>query len=200
MSTRSSNPTAPRGSVKGVVLQSRLALLRARGGDALVRGVLARLEPDVRQVLTGIVLPVAWYSFDINVQLDRAIALELGGGEMTYRQLGAQSAIDSLGAAHRNLVRTNDPHGLLKHAAQIHNLYYDTGYRTYEWVEAGKAILRTFDCASYSREDCQTNLGWHEKAIELCGGTSVRVREPRCRARGDACCEYVCEWEPPRGD
>jgi hypothetical protein len=122
----------------------------------------------------------------------------LGGGATLYRQMGEQSAIDSQGATHKNLIRAREPEGLLKHSAQIHNLYYDTGYRTNEWATESSAILRTFDCRSFSTEDCQTNTGWHEKAIALCGGSGARVTEPCCRARGDKCCEYVCEWQLQR--
>jgi len=37
-------------------------------------------------------------------------------------------------------------------------------------------------------------VGWHERAIELSGGSEVRVTETRCRTRGDAVCEYRCVW------
>jgi uncharacterized protein (TIGR02265 family) len=180
--------------VKGVVLQSRLAFVKARGNAMAVERVLDRLPAELRGQVTEIVLPMGWYPFELNEALDRAIAREFGGGDLLYRQMGAQSASDSLGASHRNLVRARDPHGLLKHAAQIHRLYYDTGYRTYEWLSARKASVRTFDCRSFSREDCLTNLGWHEKALDLCGAARARATDPQCRARGDKCCEYVCEW------
>jgi len=177
------------------VLQSRLAYVKSRGGPGTVELVLARLCAEHRKTLSELILPVGWYPFEINVELDRAIMLSLGGGRGIYREMGVQSATDSLGATHKNLIRARDPQGLLKHSAQIHKLYYDTGYRTYEWVSAKSAILRTFDCKSFSTEDCLTNMGWHEKAIALCGGKSVRVSEPQCRARGAKCCEYVCQWE-----
>ena len=88
-----------------------------------------------------------------------------------------------------------DPHGLLRHAASIHQAYYDTGHRTYERTGERSAVLRTHDCASFSRPECLTNVGWHRKAIEICGGKNPRVTDPECRARGDSVCTYVCEWE-----
>ena len=186
---------SPRGCVKGIVLQSRLAFVKAKGGPSAVERVLDGMPPETRKFLTDIILPMGWYPFEANADLDRSIAKSFGGGDLLYRQMGVQSAIDSLGSAHRNLIRSRDPHGLLKHSAQIHNLYYDTGYRTYEWVDPKKAILRTFDCKSFSREDCLTNMGWHQKALELSGAVRPRVTDPKCRAHGDRCCEYVCEWE-----
>ena len=181
--------------MKGVVIQSRLTFIKARGGQEAVSRVLSRVEPVHRTLLSELILPMGWYPFELNCALDRAIVETLGGGQALYRQMGEQSAVDSLSATHKNLIRARDPHGLLKHSAQIHNLYYDTGYRTYEWTTPSSAILRTFECRSFSTEDCQTNMGWHEHAIRLCGGRGARVTDPRCRARGDKCCEYKCEWQ-----
>jgi len=181
------------GSVKGGTFISRLDFVRHRGGEDLVRRVLERLSEDDRGMLSRTLLPASWYPFDLAQRLDRAIADELRDPDV-FEKLGAQSAEDNLGAAHRIYVRKNDPHGLLKHAASIFRLYYDTGYRTYERAGDGKAILRTFDTESFSAEDCLTVIGWHRRAIELCGGRNVRVTHHECRARGASMCQYVCEW------
>jgi uncharacterized protein (TIGR02265 family) len=185
-----------RGEIKGTVLQSRLLLLERRLGPAGRARVLARLPPDDRKVLGGVVMPIAWYPFALNERLDQAIAAELGQGPQVFRALGAQSAEDNLGETHRVYMRSRDPHGLLKHTAQIYSLYYKTGYRTYEWVSSSKAVLRTFESRSFSSADCLTVVGWHERAIEMCGGAGPRVDEVRCRAREGDRCEYVCEWRP----
>jgi uncharacterized protein (TIGR02265 family) len=190
------------GEIKGTVLQSRLALVERRMGPAGRERVLARLPVDDRRVLTGVVVPIAWYPFAVNERLDQAIAAELGQGQHAFRALGAQSATDNLDETHRVYMRSHDPHGLLKHTAQIYSAYYKTGYRTYEWVSPTKAVLRTFESRSFSAADCLTVVGWHEKAIEMCGGAGPHVEEVRCRARAEDRCEYVCEWRlgsmPPK--
>jgi predicted hydrocarbon binding protein len=68
------------------------------------------------------------------------------------------------------------------------------GRRTYEKVGERGALLRTFDAGSVTVADCLTVVGWHERAIELCGGRDVKVTEAKCRARGAPHCEYRCEW------
>ena len=184
------------GEIKGTVLESRLALVQRRLGDSGLRRVLDRLPEGDRRLLSGVVMPVAWYPFALNDRLDRAIAAELGQGAAAFRALGAQSAQDNLAETHKIYVKSHDPHGLLKHTAQIYGLYYKTGYRTYEWVSPTRAILRTFESKSFSAFDCLTVIGWHEKAIELCGGLAPRVEEVRCRSREGDRCEYVCDWRP----
>jgi uncharacterized protein (TIGR02265 family) len=195
MSERSSAESKQRGCVKGTVLLSRLALIRGERGEAGVRRVCARLPPEENAAFQGAIMPMAWYPFEMNERLDLAIAAELGGRDDLFRTFGTRSAEDNLGTSHKSYVRSKDPQGLLKQAAQIYALYYNTGYRTYEWVSKNKAILRTFEAKSFSRTDCLTVVGWHEKAIELCGGRRPKVTERLCRARGDTHCEYVCEWQ-----
>jgi predicted hydrocarbon binding protein len=183
------------GRVKGTILLARLAFVQGRGGDLAVQRVLAQLPDTDREQLSGITLAMGWYPFELNERLDTAIARELGG-ESVYRSLGADSAERALASTLRNFARGRDPHGLLKHVAQIHRMYKDTGYMTYEWAEKSVAVLRTFDCKSFSTADCLTNLGWFEHAVELCGGRSARATESNCRARGDKLCECRVQWQP----
>lgn len=181
------------GKVKGGALQSRLEFVRDHRGDEGVERVLARLSDAdravCRQILTG-----AWYPFDLNDRVDRAVADEMGMGEKVFLLMGEKSATHNLGKAHRAFVTEKDPHGLLKRAAQIYQAYYDTGRRAYENAGETRAILRTYESETFSVPDCLTVVGWHRKAIEMCGGNDARVVETQCRARGATLCEYVCEW------
>ena len=181
------------GNVKGGALLSRLHFVREQRGEEGVASVLARLDPTDRaacdQILTNM-----WYPFELNQRLDEAIAAELALGEKVFVMIGEKSAAHNLANAHKVFIMGQDPQGLLKRAAQIYQSYYDTGHRTYEAAGATKAILRTHDSRTFSKHDCLTVVGWHRKAIEMCGGTNVRVRETKCRASGADVCEYVCEW------
>jgi uncharacterized protein (TIGR02265 family) len=182
-------------TIKGSILKSRLAYVEQRLGAAGVARVVSRLRQSDREILQGILLPSAWYPFETQERLDKAIADELGERDDIYKELGQKSAEHNLSASQKVYVHAKDPHGLLKSAASIYRLYYSTGERTYERVSDKKAILRTIGSETYSRQDCLTIVGWHEKAIGMCGGKNPKVRETKCRVRGDELCEYVCEWE-----
>ncbi|HVT44819.1 MAG TPA: TIGR02265 family protein [Thermoanaerobaculia bacterium] len=183
-----------KGSVKGSVLQSRLELVKEEKGAAGRERILEALGPEDREALSKL-LSSRWYPFDLHERLDAAIASQFGEGEALFLRMGEKSALQNLGSVHRVFVAESNPHGLLKHATTIYRLYYDTGHRTYEKAGEKKAILRTFESATYSKEDCLTVIGWHRKAIAMCGGRNVRISETKCRARGDEICEYVCEWD-----
>jgi uncharacterized protein (TIGR02265 family) len=179
--------------VKGGALLSRLAFVREHKGEEGVNRVLERLPAEDRaacaQILTG-----GWYPFDLNERLNTAVAAEMGMGEKVFLLMGEKSAQQNLGGPHRAMVSEGDPHGLLKRAPQIYQMYYDVGRRTYERAGDKKAILRTYEAETFDVHDCLTVVGWHRKAVEMCGGANPRVVETRCRAKGAEYCEYVCEW------
>jgi len=165
--------------------------LRCRG---LPEAEFRRLREEDQPTFTNAILPFGWYSFELYSRLDAAIAEVMDQGKGIFRVLGAVSARDNLGGDHKRFLQGRDPHGLLRNAASLYKLYYDTGERTYERTGDRTAILRTSGGRAFSAADCLTVVGWHEKAIEMCGGQSPRVTETSCRARGAVVCEYLCEW------
>jgi uncharacterized protein (TIGR02265 family) len=179
--------------VKGGALQSRLAFVREHRGDEGVQRVLARLS-DADRATFSQVLVGGWYPFDLNERLDEAVAAEMGMGDKVFLMMGEKSAMQNLTGAHRALLTEGDPHGLLRRTPQIYQMYYDTGRRTYENLGEKKARIRTYDAPTFSRHDCLTVVGWHTKAVEMCGGKNPRVTETLCRARGAEVCEYLLEW------
>lgn len=179
--------------VKGGALLSRLAFVREHRGEDGVRNVLARL-PESDRATCAHLLTGGWYPFALNERLDQAVAAEMGMGENVFLLMGEKSAVQNLGGPHKAMLSIGDPHGLLKRTPQIYSMYYDVGRRAYEQTGEKKAILRTYDAQTFSRQDCLTVIGWHRKAIEMCGGANVKVSETQCRAKGAPHCEYVCEW------
>lgn len=175
-------------------MQSRLEFVRERGGDAAVARVLARLSEEDRKTCSHI-LTGAWYPFALSARLDEAIAAEMELGEQIFVLMGEKSALHNLSGAHRVFATDRGPHDLLRRTPQIYQAYYDTGRREYEKTSDKKAVLRTYGSETFSKHDCLTVVGWHRKAIEMCGGRNVRVHETKCRARGADVCEYVCEWD-----
>ena len=85
-------------------------------------------------------------------------------------------------------------HGLLRRQRRSIRPTTTPDAASTEKVSDKKAILRTYDSDTYSTHDCLTVVGWHRKALEMCGGQNVRVTETKCRAKGADVCEYVCEW------
>lgn len=180
--------------VKGSVLKTRLAFVEEHAGADGVAKVLGALPADDQAALKTIVT-MKWYPFELGKRLDEAIVREVGGGRREFfERLGTASADKNLATLHKTFLVEGDPHAFLAKAPQIYALYYETGRREYQRTGEREGVLTTHDAETFSAPDCLTVVGWHRRALELCGATNVRVVEEECRARGGAVCRYRVSW------
>jgi len=181
--------------VKGAVLKSRLAFVEEAAGADGVQRVVGSLSAEDQKALR-LVLSAVWYPFDLGKRLDDAIVRVLGGGRAEYfERLGEASADKNLATMHRGFLVAGDPHAFLAKADTIYRTYYETGRREYAKTGPKSGVLTTFDAETFSAPDCLTVVGWHRRALEMCGAHAVRIVEEECRARGGQVCRYRITWE-----
>jgi uncharacterized protein (TIGR02265 family) len=180
--------------IKGSVLKSRLAFVEQLAGKDGVERVLATLGAQDQAALRNLVA-IQWCPFELGRRLDDAIVQVVGHGRpQFFERLGAASAETNLATVHRSFLAPGNPHAFLAKAPQIYKLYYDTGRREYAKTGDREAVLTTYDAETFSAPDCLTVVGWHRKAVEMCGGSRVRITEEECRARGGKACRYRISW------
>lgn len=180
--------------IKGAVLKTRLAFVEEKFGATGLAELLDGMSPDDQAVLKSI-LTVKWYPFALGRRLDDAIVRSCGKGDPDYfRKLGVASADKNLAGVHKSFLTQGDPHAFLAKAKVIYGMYYETGRREYQKTGDKSAVLTTFDAETFSAPDCLTVIGWHERALEMCGATGVSIVEEECRARGGAVCRYKVTW------
>ena len=180
--------------VKGSVLKSRLAFVEEHAGREGVQRVLDSLPEEDRKALK-ILLAVQWYPFELGKRLDEAIVKIVGGGRPDFFwKLGEASAQQNLTTLHKNFLTAGRPHDFLAKAPQIYRLYYETGRREYAQTGPNSGVLTTFDAETFSAPDCQTVMGWYQRALELNGAKDVKVTEKECRAQGGNVCRYELHW------
>jgi uncharacterized protein (TIGR02265 family) len=180
--------------IKGSVLKSRLAFVDEQFGNEGRERVLEALSGDDRRALANI-LTVKWYPLELGTRFDDAIVRALGNGKPEFfEKLGAASADKNLGTVHKAFLTVGDPHGFLSRTPSIYAMYYEKGRREYEKTGDKSAVLTTHDAEVFSAPDCLTVVGWHRRALELCGALAVKVVEEECRARGAQVCRYRLSW------
>jgi uncharacterized protein (TIGR02265 family) len=180
--------------IKGSVIKSRLAFVEEHAGKAGVDRVLGALAESDRKALSS-VITVKWYPFELGTRLDEAIVRVIGGGKPEFfERLGAASAEKNLTSVHKAFLTNGDPHSFLTRTPAIYSMYYEKGHREYQKTGDRSAVLTTHDAEVFSTPDCLTIVGWHRRALEMCGAESVRVVEEECRAKGGAVCRYALSW------
>jgi uncharacterized protein (TIGR02265 family) len=181
--------------IKGSVVRSRMAFVEELAGREGLADVLRRLPPDDRAALSSL-LATKWYPFELGRRLDDAIVQALGGGkEDFFLRLGEASAAKNLTTVHKDFLVEGDPHAFLARAPMVYSFYYEKGRREYRREGPREALLTTHDAETFSTADCLTVVGWHRKALEMCGVKNVRMVEEECRARGGSVCRYRLTWE-----
>jgi uncharacterized protein (TIGR02265 family) len=181
--------------IKGSVLRSRLAFVEEQAGSDGLRRVLESLPAADQAALRGI-LASTWYPFELGSRLDEAIVRVVAGGkEDFFLNLGEASAAKNLGGVHKDFLAPGDPQAFLRRTPIIYSFYYDAGRREYQQTGPNEGVLTTCEAETFSASDCLTVVGWHRKALEMCGASNVRVEELECRARGAAVCRYRVAWD-----
>jgi uncharacterized protein (TIGR02265 family) len=196
------NGAAPKQErILGSVLLARLEFVRAKGGPSGVDKILTQLPAADQAVLKGQLWDGGLYPLELNLRLDQVIAATLSpkNPDQIFLEMGRASAETNLNGAQKVFVIPGEPQRFLAMAPRIYSFYYSVGYRTYEKLGPNAAVLRTFDAGTVTPGDCLTVVGWHQRALELCGAKDVTVTEPKCRNRGAALCEYRCEWRSVEG-
>ena len=180
--------------IKGAVLKSRIAFVEQYSGKDGVQRVLASLPPGDQRTLR-MLFTSNWYPFELGKALDDAIVRVIGAGNNDFfERLGEASAASNLGNVHSGYLTKGDAHGFLAKAPSIYSLYYQTGRREYQRTGPNEGVLTTYDAENFSAPDCLTVVGWHRKALEMCGIRGVQVVEEECRAKGGKVCRYRVRW------
>lgn len=180
--------------VKGSVLKARLSFVEEQFGAETLQRVLDSLRVEDRKALRTL-LPIQWVPFEIGKRLDDAIVEVVGRGNTDFfERLGEASAEKNLAGAHQYFLTPGHPHAFLAKAPQIYRMYYQTGRREYDRTGEKEGVLTTHDAETFSAADCLTVIGWHRRALEMCGASDVEIVEEECRARGGDVCRYRVTW------
>lgn len=183
------------GTIKGAVLASRKRFVSDELGPEALERILLSLPSEHRDVLSGILLPAAWYPIETQICFDEAIVEIMGGaGERALWNLGRSSASDNLERFHSAMTRGKTPLTFLQQTPAIYRLYYGSGTREFEASGETSGAIITRDAQDASWADCVTVMGWHERALEIVGATSVKIVHPVCRAKGGDVCRYEVSW------
>jgi hypothetical protein len=182
-------------SVKGAAITARLRFVRERQGEAGLKRVLQALPEAGRAALEANVLPGAWVPYDVFVDLCVTIDRLFGRGDLALcHEMGRYAADVNLPTLYRIFYRLGSPQFILRKAAQLWSVHYDSGKLA--TIEEGKGAVR-LEMVGFERPHrahCLSVLGWAARSVELSGGAVKSAEEERCRTRGDEICELALRW------
>jgi len=181
--------------IKGGLLRARMLFVVLNHGAEVWASVLAALPEEDRRALQEIDID-SWYKLSSLDHIDQAIARELGGDEeKVFDSLGEFSATSALSGPYSSLLNP-DIHSFLSQSALIHHAYQDFGSASYGPLSDTSGLLTINYETAPPPSFCPSGSAYFRRAVELCGARSARITHTRCRARGDAVCEFYITWQP----
>jgi hypothetical protein len=182
-------------NVKGAAITARLRFVRERHGEEGLGRLLATLRDDQRAALEGRVLSQAWVPYDLFVDFGEAADRLFGKGDLALcHEMGRYAAEVNLPTIYRLFYRLGNTQYILRKAAQLWSVHYDSGHLAVSDEGPGTARLEIVGFDRPHRVHCLSVLGWAVRSIELSGGAILEAEEVACRTRGDETCVIVARW------
>lgn len=179
--------------IKGTKVRSKLEYVRDVHGEEKAQAVLGALPQDQRGRVSSI-LEIGWYPQDVYERLLEALVDGVAGGdERELDRVGAYSAERQSRGAYSVYFRGKKPADLLEAMAPMHGMLNDPGNMRVErrtdhhvtlWVSSPRGQVHS----------CRVARAFYRRAVELCGGREVTVREVECSGRDAPACRFEVRW------
>lgn len=181
--------------IKGMTLKSRIEYLTIHFGPDAVDKVFAKLKKKRGDDLSKKILATKWYPLDLQIDLDDIIKYEFAkGDELIYQKLGAHSADMHYKEKYSGFLKDKDPHNVLNKSIFAFDLYFRPGKAVCTKLGPKETKIE-ISLFKSNPKNCQTNIGFYKRAVELSGGKDVKVEEKSCTGKGDRVCTFVISWK-----
>jgi len=180
--------------VKGTKITSKLAYVREVHGEEMERTLLDALAEDDRRAVAG-AIDIGWYPLELYERVVEALVDTLAGGdERELDRAGAHAAERQSRGAYSVYFRDKRPAEMLESMAPMHQMLNRPGEMTVERRAEGHVTLQVSAPRGHTRS-CRLARAFYRRAVELCGGREVTVREVECSGRDAPTCRFEVRWQ-----
>ena len=181
--------------MKGSFVVAALEHLEKQHGRDVLERVTAGLEPEVRSVVRGMILPVAWLPLSLYDALLAAAERTLGSGSGTIAaELGSATASRDMPTAHRSFMQSATPLMAVDRIPQLWKLYHTGGEAKVEVGGTGMWRVENVGVTPDTYLHAMAMAGFYQRLLELAGAREPRASVVQSRARGDERTLTALRW------
>ncbi|MCC6559610.1 MAG: hypothetical protein IT372_42380 [Polyangiaceae bacterium] len=181
-------------TTKGIGFVNVRSFVHERFGAPAWQALVASF-PEADRVVLGSIVSIGWYDLALYARLIRALEAQHGtGGLKLVHALGRYEAERDLTTIHAWFLRLFGPHTALDQMGKYWRRFHDTGEWAIERRSDREAVARLEGWGVVDAALCRDLIGYMSRLLELVGGRDVSLDHTRCRARGDARCEFHLRW------
>jgi len=181
---------------KGFTLRGAMGFVGAKYGPGSMDQVMALADPELREALTGLIHPSAWYPFRFQVGLYEAIDRAFGRGDFALcREIGRYTAEAEANSFHKVLIKLASLKSWLKVAGSMWGMYYSLGKLSVVAMGEAGGTMSVTSFHPISRAFCEDLSGWLQKTAEMSGKKGVVITHTQCLLDGAQACLYRATWK-----
>jgi hypothetical protein len=186
----------PDPQLKGSAYLSTLAFMEAQFGVGAKERVLARLGPEDRVMLGGMVLPIQWYPLAPFPRLLRAMDVQLGRGDLSLvTERGTWAALQDMRTVHKVLLKLVTTQWVVEKGMKLWPNFHTSGRWESRRQDDGSARAWLHELGVVDEAICATVRGWILGLLQLAGVKRPTVDHVDCRARGAPSCSFDVSWK-----
>lgn len=180
---------------KGNAFETSLEFLR-REHPSRVEPVLARLSPEARGTLTGVLVASAWYPFAHFAELTHALCEEVPGGFLTVARKWGAWAInrDFQGGIYKVFLRAASPRLIVRAYSRFWGLYHSTGAAAVLAEEERRVRVLVHGIHQPAKQVLYGTMAAAERLLELSGTPRVVSRVLAGAGLEDCYAEWEMSW------
>ena len=153
---------------RGSTAQATLQFIRHVYGDVTLEGILSRIEPATRALISGAAMTDE-LPYDALLSVWRSADESLRGRDPEWMEAAGAYAIDSVGQQlYSGLLRKASPTEFVTQSVSLFQLYYAPGDMIPVEVEDGRAVLRLVGFAALGSLFCRRQTGGLRRATNIC--------------------------------
>ncbi|MFX1236290.1 MAG: hypothetical protein ACFFAS_18735 [Promethearchaeota archaeon] len=181
--------------VKGTALKDFVIGIRS---DRFHKEEYDRILSDVtKDLLNQRILNSIWYSYEIYVEIFNAIAKVIAKNNREIvikwgRDFGEKVMV----TIYKNLIVEGNIKKLLEMYPRFHRMIFNFGTLTPEWISRNEILFTYKDFDTKFEMVYYSNIGWTQRAIEMCIKKKVNYKFVKKFWEGDDVTQFRLFWTP----
>ncbi len=181
--------------LKGSLFTAALEHIETVHGHATLLQVRQQLDPELRERISGVILPMAWLPLSLYEQILRGTERTIGGVEGTTASgIGRSSADRELPTTHRLFMQSASPVVAIGRIPHFYRLYHSRGEAKVMPTPGAGVRVEIDALVPESLPYAWTLAGFWQRMLELTGAREVRAGVVSCRGRGDEKTAITLRW------
>jgi hypothetical protein len=181
--------------LKGSLFTAALDHIETVHGRAALQQVRQQLDPELRERVSGVILPMAWLPLSLYEQILRGAERTVGGAEGTTASgIGRSSADREFPTTHRLFMQSASPSVAAERIPHFYRLYHSRGEAKVTPTPGAGVRVEIDALVPESLSYAWALAGFWQRMLELTGAREVRAGVVCCRGRGDDKTAITLRW------